>query len=86
MIDTNGRYVRHADGDCRLNTGVTGNDTVRSIDQNWVYESELFNASRDLLDLARSVGARIARSRLQIPRIYVFDGQGDHDQSPWLAA
>ena len=45
----------------RLNAPMSGNDLVIVIDQNGVVEAEPLDAARDLLDLLRRVGTRIAR-------------------------
>jgi hypothetical protein len=48
----------------RLNPALTGNDRVIFINQNWIVESELFDAVGDLANLFLRMGPRVAGTQL----------------------
>ena len=75
MVYPNGGNVRHANGDGRSNSGVTGYDAVSSIDQNRIDEAKLSDAGCNLFDLSGRVCARIVGARCELAGILIFDGQ-----------
>ena len=64
MVYPNGWNVRHANGYGGSNSGVTGYDAVRPVDQNRIDEAKLSDAGCNLFDLSGRVCARIGGARL----------------------
>ena len=59
MVYPNGWNVRHAKGYGRSDSGVTGHDAVRPVDQNRIDEAKLLDAGCNLFDLSGRVCAWI---------------------------
>jgi hypothetical protein len=61
---------------CGLDSAVAGDDPAVLSDQNWIVESELPDAVRDLSDLLLGMGARIARMGPQARGRHGLDSHG----------
>ena len=81
MVYPNGWNVRHAKGYGRSDSGVTGHDAVRPVDQNRIDEAKLLDAGCNLFDLSGRVCAWIGGAGSEFAGILIFDGQRLHDAS-----
>ena len=72
MVYPNGWNVRHAKGYGRSDSGVTGHDAVRPVDQNRIDEAKLLDAGCNLFDLSGRVCAWIGGAGSEFAGILIW--------------